>query len=412
MTHAWGSTPPGFATAPDMPLSIRRLRPELLWRLPGEGRRPLRRVLTSRWSRTLAAPDMLAEPPAGAEVSGAATDAASAPVAPSAGAARGSSRFWFWARLLVALTLAVVLISTVDSHAAIAALASTDLRLVGIVFGLAFVDRFIMAYKWNMLLRAQGRGFSTIEAYRIYLAAAFVGAWLPTGVGGDMFRAVRSSVSGRGVSTVSVTIFFERVLGLLAVSTLSAGALGILAMRGDSRTLDIFFVALALVVATLVGLAFSIHPRVFAWIKRITARWADRKPVQMFLSLHDAYLALSRHRAALTLFFLMSVFEQFLQVVMNWLAARALHLPVSLLDFTALVPISNVLVTLPISIAAVGVLEGTYVLVLARAGVPAAAALSLSLLMRAIGWVMLVPSGSAFMWDSATLKRRQAGEAL
>jgi hypothetical protein len=54
LTHAWGSVVPRFATGADMPLAIRRLPPELLWRLPGEGRRPLRSILGSRWSRTLA----------------------------------------------------------------------------------------------------------------------------------------------------------------------------------------------------------------------------------------------------------------------------------------------------------------------------------------------------------------------
>jgi peptidoglycan/xylan/chitin deacetylase (PgdA/CDA1 family) len=54
LTHAWGSIVPRFATGPDMPLAIRRLPPELLWRLPGEGRRPLRSILGSRWTRTLA----------------------------------------------------------------------------------------------------------------------------------------------------------------------------------------------------------------------------------------------------------------------------------------------------------------------------------------------------------------------
>jgi hypothetical protein len=31
--------------------------------------------------------------------------------------------------------------------------------------------------------------------------------------------------------------------------------------------------------------------------------------------------------------------------------------------------------------------------------------------MRAIGWLMLLPSGGAFLWDSATLKRKRAATA-
>jgi hypothetical protein len=53
LTHAWGSVPPRFASGADMPLPVRRLPPELLWRLPGEGRRPLRQIMIRRWTRTL-----------------------------------------------------------------------------------------------------------------------------------------------------------------------------------------------------------------------------------------------------------------------------------------------------------------------------------------------------------------------
>jgi len=54
LTHAWGSMPPRFAGGVDTPLTIRRLPPELLWRLQGEGRRPLGRILANRWSRVVA----------------------------------------------------------------------------------------------------------------------------------------------------------------------------------------------------------------------------------------------------------------------------------------------------------------------------------------------------------------------
>lgn len=324
----------------------------------------------------------------------------------------GGSRLWFWVRLAIALVLVVVLLRAIDFRAALATLARVDLRVMALVFAIALADRFLMAYKWNLLLRAQGRGFSHLEAYRIYLATGFVGVWLPTGIGGDVYRAVRSSVSGRGVSNVSVTIILERALGLLAVAALSSVALGIMVAGGESRVRDLLVFALLLLAATVGGLALSIQPRVYTWVKRVTARHADRKPVRMYLALHDAYVELSRERGLLILFFLLSVFEQFVQVVMNWLGARALGLPVTLLEFTGLMPISNVIVMLPVSIAGIGVLEGTFVLMLGRIGVAAADALSLSLLMRAVGWLMMVPAGAAFLWDAASLKRqRAAGQA-
>lgn len=47
-SNAWGSLPPGYARARGMPLPVARLAPLYLWRLPGEGRRPIRTLLQRR----------------------------------------------------------------------------------------------------------------------------------------------------------------------------------------------------------------------------------------------------------------------------------------------------------------------------------------------------------------------------
>jgi uncharacterized membrane protein YbhN (UPF0104 family) len=83
-----------------------------------------------------------------------------------------------------------------------------------------------------------------------------------------------------------------------------------------------------------------------------------------------------------------------------------------MLQFCALLPMSNVLVTLPITVASIGVMEGTYILALSRAGVTPAGALSLSLLMRATTLLFLVPCGLAFLWDAAMMRRRVTAGAV
>jgi hypothetical protein len=340
-------------------------------------------------------------------------DAGQTPASPPAAAPpTARARAWFWIRLLVTLGLVAVLLRTVDFRRALETISHADLWLVLLLLPISLLDRFVMAFKWNLLLQARSLGLRVLEAYRIYLAATFVGYWLPTGVGADVFRAVRVTAGGRGVSEVSATILLERALGLLAMVTLSVIGLSILVVRGDTRVHQAWLLALALFAAVLGGLVFSIQPRLFEWVRRATARWATLRPVRMVLGFHDAYVELSRHRGTLLVFLLISLAEQVLQVTMAYVLARAIHLPVTMLQFCALLPMSNVLVTLPITVASIGVMEGTYILALSRAGVTPAGALSLSLLMRATTLLFLVPCGLAFLWDAAMMRRRVTAGAV
>lgn len=332
------------------------------------------------------------------------------PAEPAAAAkSPARARLWFWVRLVVTLGLVAVLLRTVNFRNAIETLSRADLALVLLILPLSLFDRLVMAFKWNLLLRARNRGLRVLDVFRIYLAATFVGFWFPTGVGADVYRAVRVGAGSRGVSDVSATIILERALGLLAMVTLSVIGLTVLVVQGDSRIHGAFLLALALLAAVLGGLVFSIQPRLFEWVRRITARFAEKKPVRMVLGFHDAYVELSRNRGTLLVFFVISLGEQVLQITMAFVLALAIHLPVTMLQFCALLPLSNVLVTLPITVASIGVLEGTYILALSRAGVSPAGALSLSLLMRATTLMFLVPTGLAFLWDSAMMRRRDAG---
>lgn len=50
ITNAWGSLLPRFAHNINMPLPVPRLSADYIWRLPGEGRQPLSKVLARKWA--------------------------------------------------------------------------------------------------------------------------------------------------------------------------------------------------------------------------------------------------------------------------------------------------------------------------------------------------------------------------
>jgi len=71
-----------------------------------------------------------------------------------------------------------------------------------------------------------------------------------------------------------------------------------------------------------------------------------------------------------------------LLIVMNYLAALALGVRVSLWYFLLFVPIISFLLVLPVSLSGWGVRQGGYVYLFSQAGVSAQAALTLSLIIQ------------------------------
>lgn len=311
-------------------------------------------------------------------------------------------------QLVIALALLVLIVRLVDVEAALWTLSRVDARLLVLVLGLALVDRFLMAYKWNTLLRARGMGLSNGAAFRIYVASGFVGTFVPFAVGADVVRAGRTALEGRRIDTIAASILLERALGFVALLTVSVAALLVLHARHDPRLRPLLVVAASLLGLLATALLLSMRPWGLRLVSRALFRWQRYAVIRSYLGLHAAYVELSRHRRALITFLALSLIEQALQGVLLFTTARAIHLPGSLLQFLAITPLSVLVATIPISINAVGVQEAAYIALFGRAGLSPPESLALSLLVRVVGWILLVPAGLIALYDGRQLRGAQS----
>lgn len=330
-----------------------------------------------------------------------------APAKPAKKTAQG--RLWFWLRIAVALGMVIVILRLIDVNTAVRTISQANPGLVVLIFPLLLIDRYLMGYKWAMLLRAQGISISNWQAFSIYMSSTFVGTVLPTGVGSDVYRAVRTTLGGPKMNVVTASIVVERMLGIVALAILAVSGLGILAGEPTGQFRALFYTVGASLVAFLVVFGLSIQPGIYDLITGRLKRFAHVKPVRLFMKFHSAYIEMSKHRKLMAVFVLLSILEQALGAIMAFLGSQALGFNLSVLYFLALIPLSRFITLLPLSIGGIGVTEGTYVVAFSLAGLSPADSLSIALLIRVMNWVFLVPAGIVFLYDSAKFKReRQA----
>jgi len=308
-------------------------------------------------------------------------------------------------RVAVTVILIGLILQWVDSKAVLATLAGADPGWLVCAIALALADRYLMSYKWALLLRGRGVELSNSEAFRIYLASVFAGTFLPTGVGGDIYRVVRTATGGRRLDTVTASVVIERVIGLLAVLVVALVGLEIVVDRGDAVFSPIYHLTWAGLVLLVLMLFLSVRGRTVSLMMRLLSGLARFKPVRMLLKLHAAYIEFGRQGRVLLIFFAWSLLERFVQVLLAYSGARALGLHPQFVYFLALIPVSDLVLLLPISIGGIGLTEGALMILLSHTGLSTAESLSIALLLRALGWLMLIPFGLVFLHDSGRLKR-------
>jgi glycosyltransferase 2 family protein len=288
----------------------------------------------------------------------------------------------------------------VDTSAILATLSQSDARYLPLMMALAFFDRYLMAYKWAMLLRAQGAPISNAEAFRIYIASTFIGTFLPVGIGADIFKLTRTTLGGRRLDTVTASIIMERVLGLLSVMVLAIAALAILVLRHEQQFQQLFAFMCLLLFVFLAILVVTLKVNTFGLLHRYVRRLQRYKIARIMRDIRVEYQLLGQNKTVLTRFFLLSIFEHGVISFINFLGGQALDLAVGPVYFFAIIPVSSLLRNMPISISAIGVQEGVYIMLFSLVGLSATQSLSFSFFMRITSLLLLLLGGFFCLYDT------------
>lgn len=231
----------------------------------------------------------------------------------------------------------------------------------------------LCAWKWQLLLRARGFSVGFGRCLSIYLAGMFANLWLPTNIGGD---ALRVSLLGRegqiGTADAFASVLLDRLTGFAALILLAfLGLLSNGALGGQGGLIVVSLMLLAGVTGVFFLLPRVAHPKV----KRIG----------------EAVSAYGAHRGTLGVAMVLSFVFQASQVALNFGLARALSLPINLLEIAWIGPVLSLSGLLPLGIGGLGTREVAAVALLGRLGVERGQVVAWSLLWQATVWGSSLP---------------------
>lgn len=255
-------------------------------------------------------------------------------------------------------------------------------------------DRFLSAWKWMLLLRVREPDLPLLPVVKIFFISTFIGYFLPASVGGDAIRAFSLSRINRDLAGSATSVVIDRaygVFGLMAISSIALiPAIGAYVSPTDAA------VIWALTAAALAGVVLISSRTAYRWftsIARLRKGGLIRSKLTKLVNASSEYAGRKR---VLVRVFSYSMVVQVLRVLLGVYCGAALGLEVDLSIYFIAMPIVAVVTLLPISVGGFGVREAAFIYFFTRAGVPAYACLSLSLLYIAMGILVLVPGAVIF----------------
>lgn len=285
-------------------------------------------------------------------------------------------------KIVVSLVLIIILLRSINLNALWEVVRNADpwyLLVAQIVLMLGVVVR---AYRWQILVHDQGVDASLKELTSLYFVGFLFNNLLPSGFGGDAVKMYElSQRSHRGAEAVS-SVLVDRFMGLIALQMI-----GLIALIFSWQLVpsEIKVLTVLLFGASLMA----------AWVVSYRRLWeflAERVPLfDRLLSIeavHSLVSSLQSYSGSALLRALgVGVVFNVLLVAANVLIGISLGVDLPLAYYMIFVPLTSLVLILPISFAGLGVREGTYVVLFKQAGVAPEVALSMSLLVYVLGTV-------------------------
>jgi uncharacterized protein (TIRG00374 family) len=291
-------------------------------------------------------------------------------------------RFLDLLKIVISVVLIVILLRSVNLEALWEVVSHANpwyLLTAQIVLMLGVAVR---AYRWQILVHDQGVDASLRELTSLYFVGFLFNNLLPSGFGGDAVKMYElSQRSHRGAKAVS-SVLVERYMGLIALQ-----AIGLIALVFSWQLVPFEIVILTV--------AFFGASLMAAWVVSYRPLWeflTIRVPlVNRLLSINAVRSLVSSLQSysgsALLASFGVGLVFNVLLIAANVLIGVALGADVPLRFYLIFVPLTSLVLVLPISFAGLGVREATYVFLFSQVGMKPEVALSLSLLIYVLGMV-------------------------
>ena len=305
------------------------------------------------------------------------------------------------ARWVVAAVLFYIILLHVDLGKVVATVA--EARIAPLVLVCAFypLNLLISSIKLKWILQGYQMPMKVGTAFFMNWTAGFFNNFLPSSVGGDLYRILymNRAYPGRPAQVMSA-VLLDRGLGLLTMLML-AGLTSVFfvgALISTAWIIALVYAVAIVVTASALFLLFFGHNFQLVHTSRYVAINKAVNGLNVLLSYPD--------KKALALSLLISLLFLFIVVAANYLLFLAFNSDISILVLLFVVPVVNLAGLIPISINALGITEGVGIVLFSHFGFAPELVLSILIAGRALLVLCSSTGGLPFLFDRYPMSAR------
>ncbi len=276
-------------------------------------------------------------------------------------------------------------------------LRGADWRLLALALAIFPLTFILTTYRWQRLLRPLEITLPFMRALSLNMAGFFYSTFLPGSSSGDFIKAYLAAKNTPHKTRAVLSVFIDRVLGLLALVMLGGTMATVQYLRsGDTSSptaracLQVAIGSVAICMAMALGVAVinSSRLRAILGLSAIIKRLPMQKQLEHVRDVGRVF----RSNPWLIFWSLLITVPVHLTVVGSaWLAGEAFGLPISPAFYLVAVPVLVLVGAVPLTPGGVGVMEFFAVVLTATQGatVSEALALAMSIRLTQMSWNMV-----------------------
>ena len=309
------------------------------------------------------------------------------------------------AKVVVSAGLLWLLLARVDMARLWTYARHASVPWLGAALGLYLVMVLISAWRWELLLNAQGFPTSASRLINSYLVATFFNNFLPSNIGGDVVR-IRDTAADAGSKTTATTVVLvDRGIGLLGLFLVAAAGASVASAAGGGIPMLPLLLWLGFAAGLAVAIPMVMTPawvaRLLSPLRRIHQEWVTERIARMTRTL----ARFGQEPMVLLACLAGAIIVQVVLVGFYAAIARSMGVPISAWHLAVIIPVSFIVQMAPISLNGLGVREAVFTYYFARLTLSPESALAMSFVGAALIMLFSLSGAAAYWWRGADASR-------
>ena len=299
-------------------------------------------------------------------------------------------------RLGVSAALLYLVLRSIDLTAFAQRVTSMNPAWLALALIVYAAQQMIGVWRWDRLLRAQHVEVAKNKLAESIWVSMFFNNFLPSNIGGDVVRITDTAPAAGSKTLATTVVLVDRALGLTALLVVAAVGAFVAWLTGmyvpGSRWL--WLACGGLIASAIFVIAMpEFVSHLLAPVRALNKPWVTKRAQR----LEEAVMRFGKAPGVLAGAFGAAIVVQITIVAFYLLTAKGLSVPLPLLLGAVLIPVSLAVQMAPISINGFGVREAVFAFFFRRFGLPAEAAVALSLVSTGMVMALSLVGGLLFV---------------